>query len=788
MESEQARLYLDLWLRLLQQGSAAEQAAALCRYTSYWPGVQQAYWLSWQPNEQIYAHDGGGPALPPGQGDPLQASDATLHEQLLRQVCVPLSDIRQGETWLAGRLRRAGITQGGAIALMPGGQTADGHGVLVIATEQSCHAEPLGAMGTMLKALLANRPEQPPAVMLLQSDPLPGVRFDRQATPKAMNAAMQNLLAHRPESSLQSLLPVNYVQLITSCLHQKRAIGEVESEWECKYLLWQFLPEPSLASVLVRCRDATEEIRSKREAAVASRLYRLITENTTDLISRHTPDGRFLDASPASWTLLGYWPEALRGLSVRKLLHPRDRGHSLSLAADALERDGYLTLTYRIRHHDGHYLWFETACRGIRETYTGDVVEIVCISRDITARVRAEEKNRRLAEVVRANTDLVLFTDSQWQLTMVNPSARQALGICEQSPLPNLAQLLTPQDFARLRQEGWPGAIRLGAWTSEVKLLPLNQQTGFVASLVLLAHKGAGGQYYFSLVARDMTERELREAEQRRHQDELAHTARLVTMGELASGIAHELNQPLAAVMNYASASQRYLKTLPQTPDNTVRVAEGLRLISDQASHAAAVISRLRSFLRKGSRNIQLLDIDTVIREAIDLCAWEASRHKVTIQYRAIDSEKSEDGDMPQKTLNAKTILSAMKIGEGETLRPVYGDAVLLEQVLINLLRNAIEANWEHHPQQESQVDITVSTCADWLYIRVSDQGPGLRSDQHDLLFTPFYTSKPDGLGLGLSMSRTIVEGFGGGLDVESSNGVGLTFCCWLPLRSNTEK
>ncbi|UTV29380.1 PAS domain-containing sensor histidine kinase [Photobacterium atrarenae] len=767
MAGEQGRLYLDLWLRLLQQGAAAEQAAALCRYAESWPGVSQAYWLSWQPQEQIYAHDGGGPALPPGQGDPLKASDAALFEQLNRDTCLSLAEVRQEQMWLSGRLRRAGLAQGTLIALTPVTP-----GVLVVATSTEQQADALPAMATLLQTLLINRPKQAPEVVLLQRDPLPGLRFNHFGVPLAMNAAMQQLLAHQPESGLSEMLPVNYAQLITACLEQGRAIGEVESAWAEKFLLWQFIPEPSLDTVMVRCRDATAEIRRKREAAVASRLYRLITENTTDLISRHTPDGRFLDASPASWILLGYWPEALRGRPAHSLLHPRDRGRSLFQAAEALARDGYLTLTYRIRHCDGHYLWFETACRGIRETYTGDVVEIVCISRDITARVRAEEENRRLAEVVRANTDLVLFIDSQWQLSMVNPAARRALGIRGDKDLPSLVDLLTPEDFQRLRQQGWSGAIQRGAWATEVRLLPLGSDNGFVVSLVLLAHKGAGGQYYFSLVARDMTERELREAEQRRHQDELAHTARLITMGELASGIAHEINQPLAAVMNYASASQRYLKALEERPENVARVAEGLRLIADQARHAAAVISRLRGFLRKGSRNIQPLAIDTVVREAMDLCAWEASRHQVTLQYVP---DQAPRGLQPEG-----------KLCESE-LPMVYGDAVLMEQVLVNLLRNAIEANWEQAPQQASRVVIRVAVEGDKLCLRVSDQGPGLPDEAREKLFTPFYTSKPDGLGLGLSMSRTIAEGFGGGLDVDASDGVGLTFCCWLPLRLRGE-
>lgn len=109
---------------------------------------------------------------------------------------------------------------------------------------------------------------------------------------------------------------------------------------------------------------------------------------------------------------------------------------------------------------------------------------------------------------------------------------------------------------------------------------------------MLLAHRAAGGARYYSLVARDMSERVLREAQQRRHQD------------ELASGIAHEINQPLAAVVNYAGASQRYLQSLGSNPQAAERIAQGLARITEHSNHAAQVIKRLRGFLRKGQRRM----------------------------------------------------------------------------------------------------------------------------------------------------------------------------------------
>ncbi|WP_165679771.1 PAS domain-containing sensor histidine kinase, partial [Metapseudomonas otitidis] len=369
---------------------------------------------------------------------------------------------------------------------------------------------------------------------------------------------------------------------------------EVEAQCDGRILLWTFVPDPENQRVLGRCRDATRPLLAEREAAQARRLYRLITENTTDLISRHTPEGRFLDASPASWTLLGFWPEELRGVLAQGLFHAQDLMPLIQRARDALEADGYHTMTYRIRHRAGHYLWFETACRAIRETYTGAVVEVVSVSRDITARVQAEEHKRRLAEVVEANTDPVLFFDALGQVTDLNPAACRALGLGEGLGLPSLAALFSTDDLARL-QAGQAQAERVGVWSAEARLCALDGSGSLPVSLVLLAHRAAGGERYYSLVARDMSERELREAQQRRHQDELAHTARLVTLGELASGIAHEINQPLAAVMNYVGASQRYLQSLGSNPQAAERVAQGLERIAEHAEHASEVIKRLRA-------------------------------------------------------------------------------------------------------------------------------------------------------------------------------------------------
>ena len=593
-------------------------------------------------------------------------------------------------------------------------------------------------------------------IALLPHDPQPSVVLDRDGLALAANGALIRLLAGKALSQARALLPGNLPELVRACLKQGRAIEQVEAQSAQQVWLWTLIPDPDSQCVLARGREASTELLAGREAAKARRLYRLITENTTDLISRHTPDGRFLDASPASWTLLGYWPETLRGTLAQRLFHAHDLKLALRQARGALQLDGYHTMTYRIRHQAGHYLWFETASRAIRETYTGAVVEVVSVSRDITARVQAEENKRRLAEVVEANPDPVLFIDPAGGVSYLNPAARRLLGLLPAEGMPALADFLTAQVLATLESNGWHSAEAQGLWSHETRLLPLNGEPSVPVSLLLLAHRSTAGERFFSLVARDMRERELREAQQRHHQDEMAHTARLVTLGELASGIAHEINQPLAAVVNYANASQRYLQSLDSNPAAVERVAQGLERINLHANHAAQVIKRLRGFLRKGRRNLQALDISEVARQAVSLCAWEAGERNVTIELQ-----------LP------------------ESLPWVYADRVLLEQVLLNLLRNAIDANNEQLPGQLSRIILQAQTLdGATLQISVQDQGPGVSAGELEQLFTPFYTSKAEGLGLGLSMSRSIVEGFGGELNARPQTS-GLLMCCCLPLMAS---
>ena len=252
----------------------------------------------------------------------------------------------------------------------------------------------------------------------------------------------------------------------------------------------------------------------------------------------------------------------------------------------------------------------------------------------------------------------------------------------------------------------------------------------------------------------DISERRQAEESERRRLVEIAHVSRLSTLGELISGLAHEINQPLAAASNFARACQRW----PQT-SGTPLPAEVVRLVQNilgQTERAGEIVKRLTTFVKKGGSAPALVDVNGLVRDVIALtksCFYPAMQH------------------------HAETPLLAELAPQ---LPKVCVDPIQIEQVLVNLIRNAIEATQE----ARSAVPVIVRTkrLSDAIQVSVTDGGIGVATAKAADLFEPFFTTKPDGLGLGLSISRSIIENHGGRLWVEANVERGATFSFTLPL------
>ncbi|MGA7863999.1 MAG: ATP-binding protein, partial [Stellaceae bacterium] len=249
----------------------------------------------------------------------------------------------------------------------------------------------------------------------------------------------------------------------------------------------------------------------------------------------------------------------------------------------------------------------------------------------------------------------------------------------------------------------------------------------------------------------DVTER--RRAEEERQA--LAHANRITTMGQLTASIAHEVNQPIAAVVTNAQAALRWLNMQPSDPEE---VRQALDRIVSNGRRAGDVIGRIRALVTKTPPRKDRLDINDTIREVVALTGSELHRNGTSLQTQLADR-----------------------------LPLVRGDRIELQQVMLNLVLNAIEAMSRSHEGSRELLISTEQDGANGVRIAVRDWGPGLKPESLDRLFDAFYTTKPDGMGMGLSICRSIIEAHGGRVWASPNIPQGAVFQFILPQRGEAE-
>ena len=263
----------------------------------------------------------------------------------------------------------------------------------------------------------------------------------------------------------------------------------------------------------------------------------------------------------------------------------------------------------------------------------------------------------------------------------------------------------------------------------------------------------SGEQRYFTGFIRDLTERQKTEARLQELQTELVHISRLTAMGEMASALAHELNQPLSAITNYMKGSRRLLEHTTDERAGVVR--EAMDSAAEQAIRAGQIIRRLRDFVARGESERRVESMAKLVEEASALALVGIKDQGVHVRFQL-----SRSNDL------------------------VLADKVQIQQVLLNLVRNAVEAM-----QDSPRRDLIISTTSvedGMLMTSVADTGAGINPEVADQLFRPFVTTKRQGMGVGLSISRTIIEAHGGRIWIEANPGGGTVFR--FTLRAVTEE
>src|SRR5436190_1185466 len=253
-------------------------------------------------------------------------------------------------------------------------------------------------------------------------------------------------------------------------------------------------------------------------------------------------------------------------------------------------------------------------------------------------------------------------------------------------------------------------------------------------------------------------ERKLADAALQKAQAELAHITRMTTMGELTASLAHEVNQPLTAVLNNANAC---LDLLPNGPPNLGEVREALTEIIDDADRASAVILRVRQLAKRAPIEKAVLDLKDVVNDVLALARYELATRRVTIRT-----------ELPKE------------------LPPIFGDRVQLQQVLLNLVMNGMDAM--NAVGESKRVLIIrgrreIRDGTPEARLSVQDSGTGFKPEAMERLFEAFYTTKPQGMGMGLAISRSIIEAHGGRLWAEPNQGPGATFSISLAATGNSK-
>jgi C4-dicarboxylate-specific signal transduction histidine kinase len=248
----------------------------------------------------------------------------------------------------------------------------------------------------------------------------------------------------------------------------------------------------------------------------------------------------------------------------------------------------------------------------------------------------------------------------------------------------------------------------------------------------------------------DITARKLAEAELSRQREELDHVARVSTMGELAASVAHELNQPLGAILANAEAAELFLQQEPPALDDLRAILADIRQDDERAGE---VIRRMRTLLRKRELEQQPLDINSVVEDVLQVVSGDASLRK-----------------------------TAVSADLAPLLPKILGDRVHLQQVLLNLILNGMDA-MAQQPQERRRLSVRTRPGADGLVeLVVTDLGHGIEPDKLPRLFEPFYTTKTNGMGMGLSISRRIIEAHRGRIWAENNGSGGAAFHVTLPV------
>jgi len=360
----------------------------------------------------------------------------------------------------------------------------------------------------------------------------------------------------------------------------------------------------------------------------------------------------------------------------------------------------------------------------------------------------------QLNALMDAMVEAFIITDGKGIIERFNKAAERIFGYATDEVMgKNISMLMTT--FDRTRHDDYMDHYKQ---TGERRIIGIGREvmarrkdgSEFAADLAIGEVNWNNNARFIGLI-RDISDRKIAEERAIKRQEDMIHTSRLTTMGEMAAAMAHELNQPLTAISNYASAC---MKSMDAAKPGKIDVRATLKLIDDQAHRAGEVIKRLRTFVKFDDSRREPTSVANLTEEIMPLAALDAKANNITLTV-----------DIPDK------------------LPEIVVDNLQIQQVILNLLRNGIDAMKDCDAQHRSLKLAVFTENPETLTFEVSDEGTGIDEEAAGMLFNAFFTTKETGMGMGLSICKTIVNTHGGDLNFRNNPETGATFSFTLPTR-----
>jgi PAS domain S-box-containing protein len=503
-----------------------------------------------------------------------------------------------------------------------------------------------------------------------------------------------------------------------------------------------------LVNEIARRQEVEDELRHSEQK------FRLLVEGVRDYaISMLDLSGRVTSWNAGAEQIKGYKAHEILGQHFSRFYPPEylDQHEpqaelEVAAAAGRFESEGW-----RIRE-DGSRFWANVVITAVRDKQ-GKLIGFSKITRDLSDRKRAEREQGKLTSLIERSSDFIGIASLEGEVRFVNPAGQLLVGLegdaaVQASRIPDF---VFEADREKFEQEIWPSIVQRGEWEGEVRFRHFKTGAAIPMLQKAFSIKDADSDHPLALatISRDITDRKRAEEQLRLAQAELEHVSRVTTIGELTASIAHEINQPLAAIVNNANACARLLSYHP--PDlEEVRLAVGD--IAQSGTRAAEVITRVRALLKKSTVVKDRVDVNEVVLEVLALAEGELEKNHISVRTDLVPH-----------------------------LTPVLGDRIQLQQVILNLTMNGIEAMTAVTGRPRRLLIRSAMHESSQVLVAVHDSGAGLDPKIASHIFDAFFTTKPAGMGMGLPICRSIVEAHGGQLSLAPNESEGATFQFTLP-------